>query len=29
MKSDEAKNLFKSGLNCSQSVFCAFAEEVG
>jgi C_GCAxxG_C_C family probable redox protein len=29
MKSDEAKNLFKSGLNCSQSVFCAFAEEFG
>lgn len=28
-KADKAEELFKSGLNCSQSVFCAFAEDLG
>lgn len=27
--SDRAENLFESGYNCSQAVFCAFAEDLG
>ena len=26
---DRAAELFKSGMNCSQAVFCAFADEFG
>lgn len=29
MKAEKAGELFKTGLNCSQSVFCAFAPELG
>ena len=29
VKELKARELFKSGYNCSQSVFCAFCEEVG
>lgn len=29
MKGKKAEELFKTGLNCSQSVFCAFAPELG
>ena len=28
-KSERAEELFRSGMNCSQSVFCAFADEFG
>jgi len=28
-KKSKAKELFESGYNCSQSVFCAFCEDVG
>ncbi len=28
-KVDKAEELFKSGMNCSQAVFCAFADEFG
>ena len=28
-KVEKAEELFKSGMNCSQSVFCAFAEDFG
>ena len=28
-RSDKAESLFLSGLNCAQSVFCAFADEFG
>ncbi|MBR1942997.1 C_GCAxxG_C_C family protein [bacterium] len=28
-KSEKAKELFKSGCNCSQSVLCVFCEELG
>ncbi len=27
--SEKARNLFKEGYNCAQSVFCAFAEDLG
>ena len=26
---EKAEELFRSGMNCSQSVFCAFADELG
>lgn len=29
MKSEKARDLFKQGYNCAQSVFCSFADEVG
>lgn len=29
MKSQKARELFKNGYNCAQSVFCAFAPELG
>lgn len=29
MKSEKARELFKSGYNCAQSVFCAFCDETG
>ena len=29
MKSEKARELFKQGYNCAQSVFCTFAEDVG
>lgn len=29
MKGKKAEELFRTGLNCSQSVFCAFAPELG
>ena len=28
-RADRAEELFKSGLNCAQAVFCAFADEFG
>ncbi len=28
-KGEYAKSLFESGMNCAQSVFCAFSEELG
>lgn len=28
-KSDKARELFNSGYNCAQSVFCAFSDELG
>ena len=28
-RSERAEELFRSGMNCSQSVFCAFADEFG
>ena len=28
-KTERAEKLFKSGMNCSQAVFCAFADEFG
>ena len=28
-KAEKAEELFKSGMNCSQAVFCAFADEFG
>ena len=29
MKSEKARELFKNGYNCAQSVFCAFCDETG
>lgn len=29
LHSDKARKLFKQGYNCAQSVFCAFADELG
>ena len=28
-RSEKAEELFRSGMNCSQAVFCAFADEFG
>jgi len=28
-RADKAEELFRTGLNCAQSVFCAFAEDLG
>ena len=28
-RSESAEELFRSGMNCSQAVFCAFADEFG